>query len=280
MQKARVRAGATSSVRAQLAEIGARPRKSLGQHFLHDASVADRIVALVRPGPGETVIEIGPGLGILSDRLVQSCERLVLIELDGDLAARAVERFAAALHVRVVHADALHVDWNALLPTRGLVVGNLPYNVGTAILQRLLERRERVRRIVAMVQKEVAERLVAQAGDSAYGALSVLTQFDCRPSLIFTVAPGAFSPRPKVHSAVVTLDTHAVPPVQVGNEARFRRLVRMVFQHRRKQLANALRGVIGEPREVLQRIAIDPMRRPETLTLAEFARLESESGDA
>lgn len=265
---------------AELRALGLRARKSLGQHFLRDGAVADRIVALVKPRPGEAAVEIGPGLGVLSDRLVGVCEKLTLVELDTQLAARAAERYADRPGVDVVEMDALRVDWAALFPMPGVVVGNLPYNVGTAILQRLLENRRFVRRIVAMVQKEVAERLVAEAGSDAYGALSILTQFDAEATLAFTVPPGAFTPPPKVHSAVVVLDTRAAHPVEVTNEARFRRLVRMAFQHRRKQLANCLRGVIAEPKATLGRIGIEASRRPETLTMAEFALLERESLDA
>lgn len=271
---------AHSPVRAALAEIGARPRKSLGQHFLHSEAVADRIVALARPQPEETVVEIGPGLGVLSDRLVRGHQPVVLIEVDRSLAARAAARYADLPHVRVVEGDALKVDLESLIPGRAVIVGNLPYNVGTAILQKLLQHRTRIRRIVAMLQKEVAERLVASPGGGHYGALTILTQLDCRPMLAFTVAPGSFVPPPKVHSAVVVLDTFPSPPVAVTSDKRFRRLVRMVFQHRRKQLANALRGVVEEPRELLQRLGIDPSRRPETLSLEEFALLERESRDA
>ena len=268
------------AIGAELRALGARPRKSLGQHFLRDGSVADRIVALTRPAAGEPIVEIGPGLGVLSDRLARDYEKVVLVELDRALAARAAERYATYPGVRVVESDALKVNWSDLLGERGVVVGNLPYNVGTAILQRLLEQRRHIRRIVAMLQKEVAERLVAQVGDDAYGALSILTQFDSEAQLAFTVPPGAFVPPPKVHSAVVILDTRAAPPVAVRSDTRFRRLVRMAFQQRRKQLANSLRGVIEEPRETLVRIGIDPSRRPETLSLEEFARLEQESQDA
>lgn len=268
------------SIRTELGELGLRARKSLGQHFLRDTSIADRIVALCRPREGERVIEIGPGLGVLSDRLARQCEDLVLIELDRALASRAVERYAPFPGVRVIESDALRVDWNEVLGAGAVVVGNLPYNVGTAILQRLLEHRRPIRRIVAMVQKEVAERLVAEAGAGAYGALSILTQFDCEARLAFPVPPGAFVPPPKVHSAVVILETRPEAPVAVTSDARFRRLVRMAFQHRRKQLANCLRNVICEPKETLARVGIDPMRRPETLTMEEFALLERESQDA
>jgi 16S rRNA (adenine1518-N6/adenine1519-N6)-dimethyltransferase len=280
METGRPRDRPRPSIRTELGELGVRARKSLGQHFLRDTAIADRIVALCRPREGERVVEIGPGLGVLSDRLARQCEDLVLIELDRALAARAVERYQSFPGIRVVEGDALRVDWSDVLGARAVVVGNLPYNVGTAILQRLLEHRRPIRRIVAMVQKEVAERLVADPGTGAYGALSILTQFDCQATLAFPVPPGAFVPPPKVHSAVVILEARAEAPVAVTSDPRFRRLVRMAFQHRRKQLANCLRNVISEPKETLARVGIDPMRRPETLTMEEFALLERESRDA
>ena len=269
-----------TGIRAELAAAGARPRKRLGQHFLRDESVADRIARLVRASPGETVVEIGPGLGMLTDRLVPLCDRLVLIELDRALAARARERYEGNAKVEVREQDALKVDWPALLPDGGVVAGNLPYNVATAILQNLLEHRRHVRRIVAMVQKEVADRLAAEPDTRSYGALAILTQLDAIVTRRFGVPPGAFVPAPKVHSEVVTLDAHATAPVDVGDDRRLRRIVSMAFQQRRKQLANPLRGVVEYPRELLGRLVIDPTRRPETLSLAEFARLERESRDA
>jgi len=274
------RRSSSSSVRTELASIGARPRKSLGQHFLHDRMIADRIVGLLEPHAGDAVFEIGPGLGILTERLVALPNRLTLIELDDALAERAERRYGRLAHVRVVRGDAARVDWENLLTTDAVVIGNLPYNAATAILQRILQDRCRIRRVVAMVQKEVAERMVALPDTEHYGGLSVLTQFDCTPRIAFTVAPGAFSPPPKVSSAVVILAPCGEPPVAVRSEQRFRRLVRGVFQHRRKQLANALRGVVAEPRELLVRLGVDATRRPETLSLAEFALLERESADA
>ena len=259
---------------------GVRARKSLGQHFLHDSSYAQRIVRLVRPEADETVVEIGPGLGALTDRLAGLFPRLILIELDAALARRAQEKFAGQEQIRILEADALEVDWPSLLPEGGVVVGNLPYNVATPILHLLLQNRRCVRRVVAMIQKEVADRLVAPPGSRTYGALSILTQLDADVTVQFTVPPGAFVPRPKVDSAVVTLDTIADHRVELRDEERFRRLVRGVFLHRRKQLANALIGVVDEPRALLDRAGVDGRRRPETLSLAEYAMLERQMDDA
>lgn len=269
-----------TSPRAELRRLGTHPRKALGQHFLRSASVAQRIVALAGASPDEMLVEIGPGLGALTDLLVSAQRDVLLVELDPVLAARAEERYREVSRVRVLCADAARIDWSVTLAAPGVAVGNLPYNAATAILQQLLRHPGRIRRVVAMVQKEVAERMVAVPGSKTYGALSVLTQFDALASVRFTVPPGAFVPPPKVHSAVVTLDAHVLPPVEVGNAERFRRLVRGVFQHRRKQLANSLRGVVADPRELLARIGIDGARRAETLTLEEFALVERESRDA
>jgi len=257
-----------------------RARKSLGQHFLRDPSIARRIVRLARPATGETVVEIGPGLGALTAFLAESCERLVLVELDLHLAERAAAQYSDRATVTVVHADALAADWAALIPDRGVVIGNLPYNVATPILHRLLGQRGRIRRLVVMVQKEVAERLVARPGSRDYGALSILTQLDADAEIQFCVPPGAFSPRPRVESSVVTLDVLSHPRVALTDEERFRRLVRGVFQHRRKQLTNALRGVVAQPKELLARAGLDGRRRPETLSLEEFASLERGLDDA
>lgn len=274
------RARAENAMPAGAPREGFRARKSLGQHFLRDPSIAQRIVRLVRPASGETVVEIGPGLGALTQQLVDVCERLTLVELDDELAERASAAYRDRANVTVVHANALDVDWKALLPEGGVVVGNLPYNVATPILQRVLEHRGRVRRIVAMIQKEVAERLVAPPGSKTYGALSVLTQIDADVTVQFRVPPAAFAPRPKVDSAVVTLDVLPAPRVELRDEERFRGLVRGVFLHRRKQLSNALRGVVEDPRALLDRAGVDGRRRPETLSIDEFALLEREMDDA
>jgi len=267
-------------VRRELVSIGRRPRKRLGQHFLADPHVARRIVELARLGGDDTVVEIGAGLGALSDLLAERAAHLWLIELDPELAARLQERYAERARVHVVQADVLTVDFPALLRGSGpaVVVANLPYNISTPVLIRLLEQRGCFSRLVLMLQREVVERLRAQPGSKAYGALSVCVQTaaQVRPGL--PVGPEAFVPRPQVESEVVVLEPHRVPPVQVVDRALMERVVRRVFTQRRKQLANSLRPLCADPSAVLRAAGIDPTRRPETLTLAEFAALSDALG--
>jgi len=262
-------------VRRELARLGRYPRKRLGQHFLSDPGVAQRIVDLARLASTDRVVEIGPGLGALSDVLVHRAGAVWLIEIDADLAARLRSQYAALPHVHVVQADVLTVDFAALLG-RGapaVVVGNLPYNIATAVLAQLLAQHGCFARLVLMLQREVVERLRARPGGKDYAALSVLTQFAARLRPGMRVGPEAFVPRPKVESEVVIIEPYARAPVEVADAAAFRRLVRTVFTQRRKQLVNSLRPLCADPAAALRTVGIDPMRRPETLTLAEFAAL-------
>jgi 16S rRNA (adenine1518-N6/adenine1519-N6)-dimethyltransferase len=257
--------------------------RALGQHFLRDAEVARRIADLARPARTDLVVEIGPGRGALTEHLAPSCGRLLAIELDAALAARLRERFAAASHVEVRTADARTYDYSslaALLPDPGgrvLVVGNLPYSASKAILMALVEAGPVISEMVLMLQKEVADRLAAAPGAKVYGSLSVLTQIACEVSAAFSVAPEAFSPPPRVESAVVHLRVRPAPPVSIEDDARFRAVVRAAFAQRRKNLANALAGGLGfsadRARGLAAAAGIDPGRRAETLSLAEFARL-------
>lgn len=263
------------AVRDELAALGHGPRKRFGQNFLCDRHVAERIVAAARLSGAETVVEIGPGIGALTDALAASASHLWLIELDRDLAARAEQRYAADPHVDVVCADALRVDFSDLLGSHvpAVVVANLPYNVGTAILARLVEQPELFSRLVLMLQLEVAQRLVASPGSKAYGPLSVLTQVAADVRITFRVAPTAFVPRPAVESAVVTVVPRSDPPVSIRDRAAFRQVVRTAFTQRRKHLANSLKSIVPDSAEVLSTLGIDPTRRPETLSLAEFAAI-------
>jgi 16S rRNA (adenine1518-N6/adenine1519-N6)-dimethyltransferase len=265
-----------SVVRRELAAIGRRPRKRLGQHFLVDPQVARRIVQLAAP-QAERVVEIGPGLGALSELFVQSAGEIWLIEVDADLAQRLRATFAHLSRVHVVEADVLTVDFTTLLGpgAPAVLVGNLPYNIATAVLAAALAQARCFSRMVLMLQREVVERLVAPPGGKTYGALSVLTQFAAQVHPAFVVGPGAFVPRPKVDSEVVIVEPYATPPVAVTDPKLFRRLVKTVFTQRRKQLLNSLRPVCRDPREPLQRAGIEPKRRPETLSLSEFAALSN-----
>ena len=263
-------------------------RRALGQHFLRDEGIARRIVELLRPGLSDLVVEIGPGEGALTGHLAASAGRLVALEVAPGLAARLRERFAGTPHVEILEADAIRHDYAALPGLRPdpagrvLVVGNLPYSVGTAILASLLTAGPAIARVAPMemalmLQREVAERVAAAPGSRTYGSLSVLSQMAAEVRVAFSVSPGAFRPPPQVDSAVIHLRVLAAPPVAVADPGRLRAVVLAAFSQRRKTLANALasglRLPVGRLKDVLAATGIDPARRAETLSLAEFARL-------
>ncbi len=259
---------------AILAELGIRPRKALGQHFLHDRSVVQRIVATAALAPDTLVVEIGPGLGILTEELARQAGQVIAIELDRQLAAHLAERFQDT-NVQVLHDDALRVDFATITQRQPyVVVANLPYNVATPILERLLTAEHPPERLVVMVQREVAERMVATPPKMSF--LSVLVQFFARPRIAFRVGPGAFTPPPKVESAVVILERRE-PPLPRGEWPRFFRLVQAGFAQRRKQLVNALASELALDKERVRALliaaGIAPNRRAETLTLDEWLRL-------
>ncbi|HEX8228392.1 MAG TPA: 16S rRNA (adenine(1518)-N(6)/adenine(1519)-N(6))-dimethyltransferase RsmA [Chloroflexia bacterium] len=260
-----------------------RPRKSLGQHFLKDRSVPPRIAVAAAIEPNDVVVEVGPGLGVLTEELARRLDpergRLVAVELDDDLLPVLRERFAAMPHVSFVHADVLDVPPQELSQGRPYkLVANLPYYITSAILRHFLETEHKPRSLTVMVQKEVADRMVAKPPEMSLLAVSV--QFYGRPKIMFKVPPGAFNPPPKVDSAVVRIDVYGEgeSPVDVSSEAAFFRLAQAGFGQRRKQLANTLTSGLGLPKseviESLQKAGIEPTRRAETLTLGEWARLE------
>ncbi|OYV67147.1 MAG: ribosomal RNA small subunit methyltransferase A [Deltaproteobacteria bacterium 21-66-5] len=259
-------------------EPGALPpvRKSLGQHFLHDARALDRIVAALELTGAETVLEIGPGRGALTDRLVPGARRLVLIEYDRALAALLRQRYAAVPSVEVVEADVLATDFGALAGGPYVLVGNVPYYITTPILFQALER-PRPDRAVYLVQREVAERIAAPPGSRIYGALSVNIQAVATPEIVARVPAGAFRPPPKVDSAIIRIVPRPDPVVGPADEARFRSLVQQLFGMRRKQLRRVVRSVASldaaHADASLAAAGIDPEARPETLAPRDFAAL-------
>ncbi|HUR96335.1 MAG TPA: 16S rRNA (adenine(1518)-N(6)/adenine(1519)-N(6))-dimethyltransferase RsmA [Gemmatimonadales bacterium] len=250
-----------------------RAKRRLGQHFLTDARLLGRIADALEAGPDDTVLEIGPGPGGLTAALLERAGRVIAIEKDRDLVAPLRARFPTAT---VVEADALAADWPALAGERYLVAGNIPYNITSPLIDKALDP-PRPARIVFLVQKEVADRVTARAGQRTFGALSVGVQSVASAERLFTVPAGAFHPRPKVDSAVLRLIPLAEPLVTAAEQASFRRLVVGLFGFRRKQLARGLRELTGwEPApaiEALARAAIAPDARPETVTPTAFARL-------
>ena len=248
----------------------ARPRKRFGQHFLHDPAVIERIAAAIAPRDGEALVEIGPGRGALTGRLLQSdCGSLDAIEIDRDLAALLRDEWGGEPRFSLHNADALRFDFPALARQRGQplrVIGNLPYNISTPLLFHLLESVGDIRDLHVMLQREVIARMAARPGDSAYGRLTVMLAPWVEVERLFDVGPGAFQPPPKIWSAVARLTVRASPAFAVSEA--FSRTVAAAFAHRRKTLRNALRGLTTAGQ--IESCGVDPSARPETVSPALF----------
>ena len=251
--------------------------KRLGQNFLIHGGTVEAIVETADICPGDRVLEIGPGIGTLTQGLAEAGASVTAVELDKKLPAVLAETLSGYDRVRIVGGDILKADIPALMGEEPFkVVANLPYYITTPILLTLLERRLPITRIVTMVQREVAERMIALPGGRDYGALSVAVQYYTEPRLAIEVSPRCFLPPPAVESAVMDCVVRKTPPVAVEDEKHFFRVVRAAFGQRRKTIGNALKS-LGLPRDILQgalsKAGIDPLRRGETLSLSEFAAL-------
>lgn len=259
----------------------ARPKRSLGQNFLVDPNIQRKIVDALGAGPDDEVLEIGPGRGALTRHLVGRVGRLVLVELDDALAAELERELGARSDVTVLHADFMRIELGEALRSveDALVVGNIPYNITTPILFRLLEQRPRPRAIVLMIQREVADRILAEPGGRSYGALSVGVRAVAEVERVTHVGRGAFRPVPDVDSTVIRLRPLRPAPLAADEEEAFRTLTREAFSWRRKQLGTTLRrspeyGLDPDELDsVSGRTGIDPARRPETLSPEEFLDL-------
>jgi 16S rRNA (adenine1518-N6/adenine1519-N6)-dimethyltransferase len=249
-----------------------RPRKRFGQNFLHDPGIINRIVSAIAPQPSDRLVEIGPGKGAITLPLLQAAGRLQVVELDRDLIKPLQARCSGAGELVVHNADALKTDFCALSGGGALrVVGNLPYNISTPLLFHLLAQSRCIADMHFMLQKEVVDRLAAAPGDGQYGRLSVMVQYRCEVTPLFTIGPGAFQPAPKVVSAFVRLQPWEKPPVTVQDEAMLGHIVRRAFGQRRKTLRNALRGILDDAQ--IRALDIDPTARAEVLGVDDFARL-------
>jgi len=247
-------------------------RKRFGQNFLADEQVIQRLAAAIAPGPGQLIIEIGPGQAALTQPLAASGAELHLLEIDRDLAASLEHRFRNDDNVHLHQADALRTDFAGIAANRRFrLVGNLPYNISTPLLFHVLRWKDLIVDMHFMLQQEVVERLAAGPGSKAWGRLSIMCQYHCAVTPLFTVPPEAFRPAPRVHSAFVRLVPHAEPPVQVRDMRRFEQLVTQAFSMRRKTLRNCLRGLLDA--DAIAAAGIDPGLRPESLGLAELAAL-------
>ena len=253
-----------------------RPRKRFGQNFLCDPHIIGRIVDAVAPRPCDHLLEIGPGQGAITAPLIQACPQLQVIEIDRDLIAQLLAQFANYPAFTLHREDALKFDFARLFSEKPLrIVGNLPYNISTPLIFHLLSYVEKHASCIGdmhfMLQKEVVQRLSASPGDKHYGRLSVMVQYYCVVESLFTVPPGAFTPRPKVESAIVRLVPHQTLPNCATDIEHFRHLVNTAFQQRRKTLRNTLKHFIN-PKE-MDKLPIDSRLRPETLSVADFVDL-------
>jgi 16S rRNA (adenine1518-N6/adenine1519-N6)-dimethyltransferase len=249
-----------------------KARKRFGQHFLTDARVVDRIIEAIKPQKGEQIVEIGPGHAALTVPLLASGAELHLIEIDRNLASGLQRRIAGHDNAFVHLGDALSMDFAAVCCARPFrLVGNLPYNISTPLLFHVLKWSELIVDMHFMLQTEVVERMAASPGCKAWGRLSIMSQYHCSVTPLFSVPPEAFSPRPRVQSTVVRLRPHAVPPVRIESMDAFQRLVGQAFTMRRKTLRNCLRGLLESSQ--IESAGIDPGLRPDALGLEEFATL-------
>jgi 16S rRNA (adenine1518-N6/adenine1519-N6)-dimethyltransferase len=250
--------------------------KRFGQHFLNDRAALSDIADATQLGGSDTVIEIGPGRGALTDELLSRAGRVIAVEIDHQLAENLREKYAGESRITIVERDVLDVRIANLADGPFVVVGNVPYYITTPILFHALQPPLPVR-CVFLVQREVAERIVSPPGSREYGALSVNVQAIARAEIVRIVLPGSFSPAPKVDSAVVRITPLTDPVVSPTEIDELRKFVLAVFGMRRKQIANVLRTVRGIPveaaREILDSVGIDPSARPETLSPSQFVEL-------
>ena len=260
-------------------------KRRFGQNFLVDRSVINRIIDAVSPKADETIIEIGPGRGALTSRLAETAGRVVAIEFDRELIPQLRAQFANAANLTLVEADALTINFCELIRPQenGRVVANLPYNIATAILQRLIEQRNCLTDMTLMLQREVVDRITAEAGSSERGYLSVLVEAYCEPEKLFDVPPQAFRPAPKVWSTVVRLRVRPKIAADVKNEDLLWQIVSAGFAQRRKTILNNLRDAPANIQELLKKrggasivlcdAGLPPLRRAETFALEEWALL-------
>lgn len=262
--------------RVLLKQLETRARRRFGQHFLTRTDLVDRMVRGARVKEGDRVVEIGPGLGILTRALLRAGARVTAVELDRDLAMFVRETLP---EVNLIEGDAARVKWDEVVEPGAKVVANLPYNVGTTVVMQLLrlvdDGPKRFESVTVMLQKEVVDRLMAQPGTKQYGALTVEAAVRARPVYVLSVPPGAFHPPPKVKSSVVRLDVLDAPDTGGVPPAFFDRVVRAAFSQRRKTLVNSLGAAFDKERVrgVVEALDLDPQVRAERLGVASFQAL-------
>ncbi len=277
--KPRNRTGNRSAV--QLSNgMSHQARKRFGQNFLHDQGIISRIISSINPAAEDHLLEIGPGQGALTRPLAASGARLDCVELDRDLAAYLQKEFADSSRVTIYQHDILKFDLHQLTTSPGQlrIIGNLPYNISTPVLFTLLQQHSLIRDMTFMLQLEVVQRMAASAGDKNYGRLSLMLQYYCEVIHLFNVPSAAFTPRPKVSSAIVKLVPHKQFPVQAKDPAWLQIVIRTAFNQRRKTLKNSLKAIISD--ELLASLPIDGSLRPENLTLADYVLISDATSGA
>lgn len=278
-EKRRNRSGKVADV--QLSNgMSHQARKRFGQNFLHDRGVIARIINSVNPAVEDHLLEIGPGQGALTRPLAATGARLDCVELDRDLAAYLQKEFAGSSRVTIYQHDILKFDLHQLSTSPGQlrIIGNLPYNISTPVLFTLLQQHALIKDMTFMLQLEVVQRMAAGAGDKSYGRLSLMLQYYCEVIHLFNVPSAAFTPRPKVSSAIVRLVPHQRFPMQAKDAAWLQIVIRTAFNQRRKTLKNSLKTIISE--EVLNSLPIDGSLRPENLTLADYVLISDATSGA
>ena len=245
-------------------------RKRFGQNFLHDQNIVDKIVEQIKPKNNQHLVEIGPGQGALTKPLASSGAKLDCIELDRDLAKYLDKEFSEVERVSVVQQDVLKFDLSTLTDTEKSlrIIGNLPYNISTPVIFHLLKSHQLICDMIFMLQLEVVQRLVATPGGKNYGRLGLMVQYSCEVQHLFNVPSSAFTPKPKVVSAIVRLKPHSDFPLEAKDPECLQTVIRTAFNQRRKTLKNSLRTIISE--EVLKELPIDAGLRPEKLSLADY----------
>ena len=258
------------------ANTGHRARKRFGQNFLINENVIQNIIRAISTKPGDHIVEIGPGLGVLTEQLLATRAEVTAVELDRDLITQLEKKFPESINLNLINADALTLNYAEVHTDKIRVVGNLPYNISTPILFRLLESSSQIQDMHFMLQKEVVNRLAAQPGTSAWGRLGIMIQYHCQVDNLFDVPPESFDPPPKVDSAVVRLTPQA-PKTKVTSLDRLEKVVRIAFNKRRKTLRNALKDLYTE--QQIRELDIDPSLRPENLNLEQYISLANQPHD-
>ncbi len=250
-----------------------RPRKRFGQHFLCDPVVITDIVNEINSGEDDHLIEIGPGPGILTEHVIKCCRRLDVIEIDRDLVKKLQQQFGHLPQLHIHNADALKFPLDTLdISDKARVFGNLPYNISTPLLFHLFGQLEHIEDMVFMLQREVVLRMAADVGSKHYGRLSVMTQYFCTAESLFDIEPTAFNPPPKVMSSIVRLDPNLDADRPKANDlSTLSAVVKQAFMYRRKTVQNALQGIINK--DSLEGIGINPMSRPQQLSVADFVAI-------